>query len=338
VHITVESQGMVDDQTFEYRATLRAEQHLPDCFYVLTFGYGGQTSHYAGPIGTLRAGAERRVRVRVPRRVEHVGVLHVFSRGDELPTNLHDFRHYNLREEMARLARPDLGVPFEVLVPHLVPTARYALSPDGRLVALFARSGERLVARTLNLRSRLWSPKLDLGPFVHAARVPVPGGSVSLELVSEVTANYWPAADRTVVIVQRSLVHLDQLLYRDQFERVRRDVANRMFEIDWTRGQVTELLAGVADIEHPLPARHEQLLLRMEDEPRYVCFNLATRQIEQRHHVDDRRFHYLFDGDGEPRLRAEDRGGRIVFGARAVAGGRWAPLDAATGEPELRFD
>lgn len=140
-----------DQVLFRYTAQVTSRADLADCYAVLVFVSNGSVGVNLQPLGRLRAGQPKRVKVETACRVDKVGALHVFSGALEVRSNLVP-EAYDARALWAELRGDAAGVSAVELC-KAEEDRPLALSRDGRFLATTVERGDHFGVCVYDLSS-----------------------------------------------------------------------------------------------------------------------------------------------------------------------------------------
>ncbi|HVU17074.1 MAG TPA: prolyl oligopeptidase family serine peptidase [Candidatus Didemnitutus sp.] len=118
---------------FHFEGDVTADTPLEDCIALLLCVTDGSVSINAIPVGSLAPGKPRHLKLDLFNRVDDVGFLHVFSRGQEIRSTQVP-QPYEAAGYLATLAKKSKGVPALDLC-RAAQVFPYVLSDDGHLLA-----------------------------------------------------------------------------------------------------------------------------------------------------------------------------------------------------------
>lgn len=282
---------------FRYGAEVTSPADLPDCYALLVFVANGSVGVNLQPLGRLRAGQPKRVRVESGSRVDAVSALHVFAGTAELRSNQVP-ESYDAAALWAQLAAGSSGVSAVELC-KAEEQSRMDLSRDGKLLATTRDRGDHFGVLVYNLDS------MEVVCEVPAAKE-----------YKQVTSLVWTGSDSVAFVVDGELKLLG---VRTGSCATLRDKVHRII---MSAGQKPEILTLVVE-----GARWWNLLT--------VAYGTKARKTVDWDALENGAT--MFDPNGEPRVRYTVEGVSKEYFVRIGASGRWVPLDSTVKEEGLKF-
>lgn len=289
---------------FRYEADVGSTTALKDCYGLLTFVANGSVGTYFVSLGSLSPGRTRHVEIELPRRVDSVGNLHIFTNGIEVKSSQLP-NAYDAHEYFARLVQGSKGIAAvalckaEDVYPH-------ALSDDGnRLATVRERDLHKsLIIYDLNPSRLLWDIKLG------------DKGETAWDLT-------W-ISDHEIAYVTNDNQN---------------DYPTYLMLLDVNTGKSERLQRNVSDIFSSLKKQRETLVVfgyRWQYKTGTAKFNVRERKLDSINTLEAGTTY--FDDDGEERLRYEPDGKQVRLFYRLSPKAPWRALDDDVKQPGLRFN
>ena len=300
---TPEERAKPSSIRFRYEAEVTAEDSLQRCYAVLVFVANGSIGNYLVPLGHLRAGHARRVRVELPSRVDFIERLHVFSDGMEIRSNVVTGA-YDARELFAGLVEGNRGVPAVELC-QLEQRYPHELSNDGRLLATI---------RERDTHNSIIIYDLAAMKLLHDIKVGEKGEDAwDLTWVSDHELAYIADAPNRRSYSQLTLLDVNtgkvEVLYDDIY-RIISSVKNQP-------GVIVVLGYGYGDVWT-------------------AKYDVTQRRFAKRDQLEEGRT--LFDDDGNERIRYREDGNNIKCFYKVIPGAPWRELNKDVRQAGLDFN
>lgn len=296
----------VDPQSmkFRYEAEVSSSIPLKECYGVLTIVANGSVGTHFFNIGSLSPGKTRRVKVELPRRVDAVGHLHVFSSGLEVRSAQMP-GPYDAKEYFAALVRGSRGISAVALCktedefPH-------ELSDNGDLLATVRERDTHHSLIIYDLKTSAVLHDIKLGDRGETAWDPKWISDHELVYVSQDNQNDYPTY----------LMLLD--IRTGKTERLERNVINIVTSVK--RQRDTLVVFGS----------------RWQYRTGSAIYRVRERKLGSINPIEVGTTY--FDDLGEQRLRYEPNGTTRRLLYRLSSKTAWRAMDDDVKEPGLKFD
>lgn len=200
------AQTMARNSFLYHEVILTADRNMKNCFCVLTFGVNGSFITKSESVGSLAAGKPKRVKIIARTSSAKIGKLHVYSRGNEIRSNLIPTNYSLIEDEYRVIERETRGVSPNLLFgeknyyPH-------RLSPTGKYLATFRDIGKTNTVYIFNVDNGTLHNKFDIGEYNQSV--------YSLTWISE---------EEFIFVVDQTLkrVHIDDTEAEDLKRNVRK--------------------------------------------------------------------------------------------------------------------
>lgn len=285
-----------------YRATITANRKLSDCYGVLTFVNQGSVGTRLVPIGRLGEGHAKKLEVEMTNDVQLVGSLHVFSNGEEIRTNQHP-EAYDVIKYYADLVSNVKGLPAAELL-KLEERYPHELSLDATRFATVRERNSNKVIMVYDLKS-----------MQKLSETAVAGEE---DYVGDLT---WVSNDKLVYIAPNHEVgyRLDLML------------------LDTVKGTKSMALDNILSVINSVPDHPEILELHStKNGSLFMKYNALTRKTFD--YEDPAEGYYLFDSQGNSRIKVWYDGAKRYYEFRPTPTSRWRDIDDLVKQPGLKFN
>jgi len=286
-----------DQVHFRYTAQVTGETDLEDCYAVLVFVSNGSVGTNLQPIGTLRRGQRRAVKVEVCNRVDFVSDLHVFSGAKEIRSNKVTAA-YDARELWAKLTANARGVSAVELC-KAEEELPLALSRDGKYLSTARDRGDHfgVVVYDMDTMAAVYEVAAD-------------------KEYKRVTSLEWASPGLLAFVVDKELKVIDIN------QRVCTPLRKQVLRILNSADRKPEILALIIE-----GVRWWETLT--------ITYDVKARRQVDWDELDAG--WTQFDPNGEPRLRYKYDGANKEYYARIGTRSRWVLLDSTVKDEGLSF-
>ncbi|MFT3780962.1 MAG: alpha/beta fold hydrolase [Nibricoccus sp.] len=285
-----------------YRATLTANHKLSDCYGVLTFVNQGSVGTHLVAIGKLGEGRAKKIEVSMANDVQLIGSLHVFSNGEEIRTNQHP-EAYDVIKYYADLVSHVKGLPAAELL-KLEERYPHQLSLDATRFATIRKRNSNKVIMVFDLKS------------MQKLSETVVGGEE--DYIRDLT---WVSNDKLVYIAP------------NHDESYRLD----LFLLDAVKGTKSMTLDHIQAVINSVPDHPEVLELHSaKNGSLFMKYNALTGKGFD--YEDPAEGYYLFDAQGNSRIKVWYDGAKRFYEFRPTPTSRWRDIDDLVKQPGLKFN
>lgn len=291
---------------FRYRATIIADRPLARCYALLTFITQGSIGTRMIEVDSLSPGKPREIKLETRHQVDAVGTLHVFSEGLEIRTTQHPDA-YDIAAYHQKLIATSHGLPAAELL-KLEDVFPHELSNDGRFCA--------------TLRQRDAKKML----LVYDLQEMKPVGEYAAGETDDVVQNLTWVSDHEIVYIASE---------DSERNRWRRDFGLHLF--DFRTGEHRQLDKDVYSIIGSLQAKPEVLMVYGgRNGAGFYKYDVRTRKSFD--FEDPDAGSYIFDRDGNARVRITYKGDRRIYWCRPTPASSWREIDDLVKQPGLKFN
>lgn len=291
---------------FRYRVTLVADRPLANCYALLTFVTQGSIGTRLIEVDQLAPGKPREIKIETFNQVDAVGALHVFAESLEIRTTQQP-EPYDVAAYHQKLVAASRGLSAAELL-KLEDIYPHELSADGRYLATLRQRDAKMIMLVYDLH--------DLK--VVGERMIEPD-----DVVRNIT---WMSDHEIAYIFEE-----DRDVESNRYTRI----ALRLF--DFRTGEDRELKEHVYQIIDSVAAKPEVLVLYGgRNGAGFYKYDVRTRKSFD--FEDPEAGGYLFDRDGNARVRIKYREDRQTFSCRPTPDGPWCEIDDLVKQPGLKFN
>ena len=302
----------VNKPLFKYEAKVTADTDLDYCYGVLVYLVNGNPTTYFRSIGSLKKGRPRKLKIETTEIVSKVGKLHIFSKGEEIPSA--DVQPGDtIRNESKLLQESMEGIP---VIELLETNTRYPhiLSYNGDLMATFRDKDTHSVIAIIDVETRKPVYQIETGEFS-----------------TEVTDMEWISPTEVIFVMFERWSKNPGTMGYHRFR-------SNLYYYKLGNESVEKIREDVASIYFGnLKSNKDLVVLRDFGKRAPYRYNFRTRKAEpdQSLKVGERG---IFDLEGLARVKSEIKGDSNHFYYMEPGSRKWKPLDHYNNEESFTFN